>query len=111
MRRSRKHETISANKTITFQDANQEFKNIQVNQCKTTDLKKEDIKITPKVTQTLPQGESANPSNSRGRSRHHLDDSEVKKALTNPYAKQEPIRNKSKKLEKKFEYQEEINKE
>ena len=63
------------------------------------------------MTQTIPPGESANPSNSRCRSRHHLDDSEVKKALTNPYAKQSPVRNKSKKLEKKFEYQEEINKE
>lgn len=41
--------------------------------------------------------------------RHHLDDSEVRKALVNPFAKNTPEKPKVKKIEKKFQYQEEIN--
>ena len=69
------------------------------------------MKVTPKVTQTIPLVENEFEQRGRGISRHHLDDSEVRKVLINPYANESPKQKKLKKKEKVFQHQEEIDKE
>ena len=70
-------ETVNNRKTITFKDENQNCKVIKMNDIAEEDLQKKDIKITPKVTETIPpeDPDSFQPPRHRCRSRHHLDDS------------------------------------